>query len=191
MAKSINVNGLEIRYETVRRNIRYPRLEYKTGSLVLVLPKDAGEEEVLERYRDWIFKRELEIREALRRSASKRLELEKGFREFKDFVDGFAKKISAECGFRFEKITYRKMRTKWASFSQKRTLTVNPLLRHLPQRYVEYVIFHELVHSVEKRHNEKFWRLIKERFNDYQEIENDLFSYWFAIQRKEGGDDKW
>ncbi|MEM3382302.1 MAG: M48 family metallopeptidase [Candidatus Bathyarchaeia archaeon] len=153
---------------------------------MVILPIDVSEDEVLKRYSEWIYRKELEIRDALQRSASKELDFKNG-EGFRNLVEGYAKKISEECGFHFEKIRYRKMKTKWASFGQKKTLTINPLLRYLPQRYVEYIIFHELVHSIERRHNDNFWRMVRERFDNCMEIERDLFAYWFLIQRVERG----
>jgi predicted metal-dependent hydrolase len=43
------------------------------------------------------------------------------------------------------------------------------------------VIFHEVVHLKEKRHNDKFWKRISKKFDDYQEFEKDLFVYWFKL----------
>jgi len=42
------------------------------------------------------------------------------------------------------------MKTKWASYSQKGNLTINALLKYLPERLVRYVVFHEMIHSIEK-----------------------------------------
>lgn len=38
------------------------------------------------------------------------------------------------------------MKTKWASFSPKNNLTINKLMKYLPDDLIEYVIFHEISH---------------------------------------------
>ena len=75
------------------------------------------------------------------------------------------------------------MKTKWASYSQKGNLTINALLKYLPERLVRYVVFHEMIHSIEKRHNENFWKIITKKYINYEEMEKALLMYWFLIQR--------
>ena len=60
-------------------------------------------------------------------------------------------------------------------------MTINRLMKYLPEPVLKYVVFHEIVHLIEKRHNDKFWKRISKRFNDYEELEKDLFVYWFKL----------
>ncbi|MBU4373581.1 MAG: DUF45 domain-containing protein, partial [Euryarchaeota archaeon] len=46
-----------------------------------------------------------------------------------------------------------------------------------------YVIFHEMVHLIERKHNEHFWNIISNKFENYSEKEKELFEYWFLIQK--------
>jgi predicted metal-dependent hydrolase len=55
-------------------------------------------------------------------------------------------------------------------------------MKYLPEHLIEYVIYHEITHIIEKRHSQKFWSIISKRFNNYRDIERDLFGYWFLIQ---------
>jgi predicted metal-dependent hydrolase len=82
------------------------------------------------------------------------------------------------------RIYLRKMMTKWASCSSRRNITINRLLKYVPDHLVEYVVCHELAHLVEKRHNERFWCVISKNFRNYRELERDLFVYWFSLARK-------
>lgn len=36
----------------------------------------------------------------------------------------------------------------------------------------------------ERRHNDKFWKRISKKFDDYQELEKDLFVYWFQLAKR-------
>lgn len=38
MKNKYKINDLEVEYETIHRNVKYPRLEIKTGYLYLILP---------------------------------------------------------------------------------------------------------------------------------------------------------
>jgi predicted metal-dependent hydrolase len=78
-------------------------------------------------------------------------------------------------------VFFRKMKTKWASCSSRRNLTVNMLMRCLPEHLLEYVVFHEIAHMIEKRHNDKFWKIVSKEFKNYEELEKGLFIYWFRV----------
>jgi predicted metal-dependent hydrolase len=81
------------------------------------------------------------------------------------------------------KIYYRKMTTKWASHSQNKNLTINSLLKYLPGDLINYIIYHETAHNIERNHNDGFWALVSKRFPDYVGKEKSLLTYWFLIQK--------
>ena len=109
--------------------------------------------------------------------------IERTEREFKGLIYSIVKRTSKELGAELDKIYFRTMRTKWASCSSKRNLTVNTLMRHLPEYLLKYVIFHEIAHLQEKRHNDEFWKKISKKFKNYQDLERDLFVYWFQVSK--------
>ncbi len=172
-----------ISYKVSYRNVKYPRLEFKTGELLFVLPLGREPEILLEKHRGWI-QRSIEfIKGCLKDSSDKEI-VERRDKEFRTLVYSFVAKHTKELGVELNSIYFRKMRTKWASCSSKRNLTINKLMKHLPEHLVEYVIFHEIAHIIEKRHNDKFWKIISKEFNNYQELERDLFIYWFGVAKR-------
>jgi predicted metal-dependent hydrolase len=104
--------------------------------------------------------------------------------EFKNLILSFVKDASKELGKGLNKVYFRTMRTKWASCSSKRNLTINRLMRFLPEPVLKYVIFHEIVHLKDKKHNDRFWKRISMKFENYQDIERDLFVYWFQVMKR-------
>ena len=85
-------------------------------------------------------------------------------------------------GFETKEIFFRKMRTKWGSYSSRGNITLNTLLKYLPSKLIAYVVFHEMVHHLGKRHNDNFWRTISREFDNWEVLEKDLLVYWFIIQ---------
>jgi hypothetical protein len=75
------------------------------------------------------------------------------------------------------------MKTKWASHSKNNNLTINTLLKFLPEDLISYIVYHEIAHNIERKHNETFWNLINRKHLDYQTQEKKLLTYWFLIQR--------
>lgn len=171
---------LNIPYKVSHRNVKYPRLEFKTGELLLVLPFGYEADALLDKHGSWILKKTMFIKECLKDTPNKKL-VKRSEEEFKDLIHDFVKGVSKESGEELNKIYFRTMKTKWASCSARRNLTVNRLMRFLPEPLLNYVIFHEIAHLKDKRHSDRFWKRISKKFNNYQELERDLFVYWFRV----------
>jgi len=184
MAMQVEINDSIIDYDMVYRSIKYPRLEFKTGQLLLVLPEsNKNPDIIIEKHKDWIFKQKTRISAALKDAENKNLDLNRTQEEFKSLVHSFVENFSDELDLCINHVFFRKMKSKWGSCSSKRNLTINILLKYLPNKLIEYVIFHEIVHLIERKHNERFWRIVSKKFEDYEALEKDLFDYWFLIQK--------
>jgi len=177
-----NTNNSGIEYTIVRRKIRYPRLEFKTGNLLLVLPENQkNPKEMIEKHCSWINTKNNLIQKALKDSKKKKLS-SRTDEDFKQLVKSTTYKFSEEGKFPVNKIYFRRMKSKWGSCSSKKNLTLNTLMKYLPKKIIEYIIYHELLHLKEKRHSQFFWKAISKKFPDYERKEKDLFIYWFQIQ---------
>jgi len=167
------------------RNVKHPRLEYKTGTLLLILPKHyKSEKQTLEKYQNWIQKKQLTINKALEEAKTKTINQTRTDKELRNLVKQNTQNYQTELNTRINKIYFKKMKTKWASHSKNRNLTINTLLKYLPESTIEYIIYHEIAHSIERKHNENFWNLINRKFKDYSIKERDLLTYWFLIQKR-------
>ncbi len=169
-----------IDYKVRYRRVRYPRLEFRTGKLMLILPYGTSPEPIIEKHRRWIDKKSAFIQECIKDAKNKKL-IERSDDAFKKLVQKYVQNISEELNVRSNKIIFRKMKTKWASCSSEKNLTINTLMKFLPETLIEYIIFHELTHLIERYHNKRFWKIIEERFKNYQKFEKLLFTYWFLI----------
>jgi hypothetical protein len=183
MGKQVRISNSTINYEIVHRNIKYPRLEFKTGKLLVVLPKDhKNYGDLIEKHKSWIFRRNSEIKAALEKAQKKKLDLKRTDEEFRKLIISIVEDISSDLKININNLYFRRMKSKWGSCSSKKNLTINTLLKYLPEEIIEYVIFHEMVHLIERKHNEKFWKIISNKFKNYGENEKELFEYWFLIQ---------
>jgi predicted metal-dependent hydrolase len=177
----------ETEYCVDYRNVKHPRLEFKTGSLLLVLPKSyKSEKQVLEKYRNWIQRKQSVIDRALQDAETRSLNKNRTDNELRKLVQKLTQNYQKELETRIDKTYFRRMKTKWASLSHDNNLTVNTLVKYMPENLIEYVIFHELVHSKHgRKHNEEFWKATSKKFKDCKERENELLIYWFLTQKRE------
>ncbi|MBI4980194.1 M48 family metallopeptidase [Candidatus Woesearchaeota archaeon] len=183
MHKKINIYDLEVEYDVDYRDIRYPRLEFRTGNLLLVLPKNTKDhKEVIDKHKNWIYRKNSEIISSLKESKDKKLVMDRTAEEFKEIVKNKVNLFLLECDLNINGVNFRNMSSKWASCSSQKNLTINTLLKYLPDRLIDYVVYHEVMHLKERKHNEKFWGIVNKKFCDHQKIEKELFLYWFLVQ---------
>ncbi|MGA2554058.1 MAG: SprT family zinc-dependent metalloprotease [Smithella sp.] len=60
-------------------------------------------------------------------------------------------------GFNYSKIKITEAQKRWGSCGQSNTLNFSWHLVTAPMEVIDYVVAHELCHTVEKDHSEKFW----------------------------------
>ena len=84
MDKKIIINNCQIDYQVDYRNIQYPRLEFRTGQLLLVLPKNySNVDNLLENHSEWINEKFSQIQKALDNSKKKKLKIARTTESFK------------------------------------------------------------------------------------------------------------
>lgn len=66
------------------------------------------------------------------------------------------------------KITSAK--TRWGSCNSKNSLCFSYRLMAMPERFIDYVVVHELAHIKEKNHSKKFYDIVKLYVPDYKEV---------------------
>jgi len=67
---------------------------------------------------------------------------------------------SRESGLAYTGVTIRAQRTRWGSCSAKGRINLNFTLAFLPWELTRVVLFHELCHTKELNHSERFWSLL-------------------------------
>lgn len=172
-------------FNVAYREVKHPRLEFKTGELLLILPKEYKEPGLLvNKHPDWIIKKRAEISNALSESKNRKLVADRTDKEFKELTKTLFHKYLKGFGFDANNLLFKNMNSKWASCSPSKNITLNTRLKYLPKDLISYVIFHEVVHLKERKHNLGFWKIVSRTFDDYAEKEKELFIYWFLTQEQ-------
>ena len=63
-------------------------------------------------------------------------------------------------GFTYASMRISKSKSRWGSCSSKKNINLSLFLMRLPLHLIDYVILHELCHTVEMNHSHKFWELL-------------------------------
>ena len=85
--------------------------------------------------------------------------------------------IAQQHGFIYNKATVRNQKTRWGSCSGKNNLSLNIQLINLPHELIDYVIFHELVHTKVKNHSPVFWKKLDEFVGNAKSLNKELKQY--------------
>jgi hypothetical protein len=65
-------------------------------------------------------------------------------------------------GLSFSRLTFRDNKSRWGSCSRDNNINLSIHLIRLPEALGDYVILHELAHTVHKHHQKAFWNFLDE-----------------------------
>ncbi len=71
-------------------------------------------------------------------------------------------------------------RGRWGAYAKKKYISLNARLLLLPIELVDYIILHELCHTVHLNHSPKFYALLEEKMPDYKQREREIKNYPLA-----------
>jgi predicted metal-dependent hydrolase len=66
--------------------------------------------------------------------------------------------LAARHSFHYTGVTVRHTQSRWGSCSSRKHISLSLSLMLLPEHLIDYVLLHELCHTVEMNHGERFWR---------------------------------
>ena len=81
-------------------------------------------------------------------------------REAKHFLPRRLEELAKDHGFTYRVVTVKNLKSRWGSCSTVNNINLNLHLMRLPDSLIDYVLIHELCHTVEKNHGPGFWNLL-------------------------------
>lgn len=181
--KTVTVDGIgDVRIVRSGRNRRISLSVRPSGEVRLSFPLVVSERralEFLESRIDWILqarqriaKRKEEVRaytpseiEKLRRAAKAALPAK---------VEYFARRF----GFSYGNVTIRAARTKWGCCTSRNNISLSLFLMTLPEHLQNYVVIHELCHTVHHNHSARFHALADKCLGGREkELQRELRTY--------------
>jgi len=89
--------------------------------------------------------------------------------------------FSEETGFKYNSLKINSAKSRWGSCSSKKNLNFSYRLILTPELVINYVILHELAHTVEMNHSKRFWEIVGSIYPDYKKAEEWLKSNSYSL----------
>jgi predicted metal-dependent hydrolase len=80
-------------------------------------------------------------------------------------------------------VRIKNQKTMWGSCSSKNNINLNYLLLMAPMKVIDYVIIHELVHTIHRNHSIDFWSSVESIMPDYKEHKLWLKANGYKLRR--------
>ncbi|MCC5934462.1 MAG: M48 family metallopeptidase [Balneolales bacterium] len=109
-------------------------------------------------------------------TAYKRRILHEWYRsELKKRIPALLEKWEQKLGVKVSHWQVRQMKTKWGSCNTETArITLNLELAKKPERCLEYIIVHEMMHLLERHHNTRFRQLMDTHYPNWREVRAEL-----------------
>jgi len=99
-------------------------------------------------------------------------------KEAKTYLPGRVEELANKFGLKFKRVFLKNAKTRWGSCSSEGNVNLNIHLMRLPDRFIDYVILHELAHTVEMNHSPRFWKLLDSFLGeDSKKIRKEMKAY--------------
>ena len=87
------------------------------------------------------------------------------------------KELADKHGFKYQDVSIKNTKTRWGSCSFANNINLNLHLMRVPEHLIDYVLLHELAHTVVKNHGEKFWLLLEHCYPSARKADKEMNNY--------------
>ena len=110
-----------------------------------------------------------EAQKAIRRACEKALA-----QEAERLLPQRLETLSKQHGITYASCTTKKLKSRWGACDNHNNLSFNIYLMQLDWSLIDYVICHELAHTIHHHHQESFWQLVEKLCPNYKILRNTL-----------------
>lgn len=143
---------------TYRKDAKHAGVSLRIESRELILSgTELGREVAIRKLKDWL---RLRVRDGL---------------------FPLAQRLANKHRLQLRSLLVKSQRTRWASCSAMKNLSLNTKLLFLPPELVRYVMIHELCHTVHMNHTKQFWRLVASKEPGFKALDQALREAWKTV----------
>lgn len=89
--------------------------------------------------------------------------------------------LAKKFGFNYNDLRVKDLKSRWGSCSAQNNINLNIHLMRLPEYLSDYVILHELAHTVHKNHGKLFWKTLDQLTGDAKKWAKEMKQYQTQI----------
>jgi predicted metal-dependent hydrolase len=89
--------------------------------------------------------------------------------------------LAAKHGKQYKSVGVKQLKRRWGSCDSHQNIVLNLFLMELPWDYVDYVLLHELAHTIEMNHGAEFWRVLTSMQPRARDLAHELRTHQPAI----------
>ena len=97
--------------------------------------------------------------------------------EARKYLPGRTAELARRYNFSYNKLTIKNAKTRWGSCSATNNINLNLQLMRLPDHLIDYIILHELTHTVHKNHQKSFWSRLESILPGVKKLDRELNKY--------------
>ena len=109
---------------------------------------------------DW---RDSKVQSAVRKAAERALK-----KEAETLLPQRLQTLSNLHGINYKSCSVKKLKSRWGSCDSRKNIVFNIYLIQLEWRLIDYVILHELTHTIHQHHRPEFWGYLENILPDYK-----------------------
>lgn len=117
-----------------------------------------------------------ELQTAIRKGIERALKI-----EAREYLSVRVNELAEKYNFKFNNLALKNIKSRWGSCSRKNNINLSIHLMRLPNHLIDYVILHELVHTVHHDHSDRFWITLDSITGGAKSLDKELKKYRIAI----------
>jgi predicted metal-dependent hydrolase len=102
-------------------------------------------------------------------------------KEAKSYLPLRVEILAGKFGLTYKDIRVKNLKSRWGSCSAQNNINLNIHLMRLPEYLSDYVILHELVHTIHKNHGLLFWQMLDKLSGDAKKLAKEMKGYQTQI----------
>ena len=91
--------------------------------------------------------------------------------------------LAREYNFKYNRVFIRNQRTRWGSCSAQNNINLNINRVHLPDKLINYIILHELLHTRIKNHSKHYWAELNKFVGCAKTFNTEIKSYHLWLNK--------